>query len=328
MIDATRHPKDIVERGIFLSKMVTVQVLLDEEMARELKLHNREPVAGKGGTNRKPSKVREEIYYQAMIRDEWALSPEPIVLEEPNDKGETDLTDGQQRLNAFLRVCAERPGFTIPVTVTYNAPSSSRMVINTGKAKTPADFLRMNGEKYALVLSQAVKLLYVFNEVPFTTVGQWRSVKMTATLQSEYLQKHLGLRGGVDRVKANKSPALPYVAATLYYLISQEHDVFKANQFLEALEKGIVDGITPEDARWRVREFLAAKSKETGFTWDGIMQLALLIQAFNDWVLGYEGSFRPAASLKMLNNAPRFPRLVQRRQLEGLDGDEKPLVGN
>lgn len=315
MIDDSIDPFDIIKPGIFDSPMRTYTVVVDEDMARLMLAHNREPVAGKRGTNRRASKVRIGIYKDTMDAGHWLLSPQPVVFSALDENGRTEMTDGQQRLKAFLEHCKSNPGATIELSVTVNAPPKVKLVLDTGKSKTAADFLRMAGEPAPVVLAPAIRALRCYNEIPFQSIAHWRMAgRMSVTAQDEYLTRFPELRGSVVRAMQMKSQAASYVLATVHYLMSQEYGPFVAEVFLRALEKGLVPGITATDARWRLREYLGRMAYE-GYRWDGYEQLGLLLAAVNDFLWDSD-KFDPKTVMRQMSaTVPRFPRMVTSQDL-------------
>lgn len=313
MIDATRDPIDIIAPGIQETEMQFFVVRFTKQIADEVMLHNREPEPGRESTNRKASKIRIAEYNAAMDAGEWLVSPQAIVFSAPNDKGETELVDGQQRVKAFLQQCLKEPDFEIDFTVCVNAPVGVKMVLDRGKPRSLVDALQMEGHKNSRVLSPAVKLLYCYEEVPFTTRSQWASVKLTPQSQEAYLEKHLELRYALDQIRAEPSQGMPHVCTVVYYLIRREHGLERANAFQAGVARGLVEGASTMDARWRLREFLSAKSREK-YRWEGFEQLAMFLWAANDWLAGWD-AFLPSRQLKALLTAHTFPRLLTAREV-------------
>lgn len=307
---STTTPEDIITRGMFDTAMRFYCVVIDDEMAADLLLYNIAPVAGTDATNRKPSKVKIAEYAHKMITGEWYLNPQPLIFTERNGKGVIEQGDGQQRLLALREVAKQKPGFSAPFVVCIDAPLMAKMVVDQGKPRQLADWLRMSGEVMAAPLSHAVKMLYCYKEVqPFTSIAAWRAVKLTPAQQGEYLAKHPALRQGLQIARDTKTLINPYVGAVLWYLMREEYGAFTAAQFMTGLATGA--DLKIGDPRLALREFLS-KKKLDGYPWDGFEQLGLLLTAVNA-SLRESDSYKPGSAYKKTDK--RFPALIAKDKL-------------
>lgn len=308
-----RSPLKIIKPGIFDTDMEFYTVLVNDAMAADMLMHNIEPQAGQESSNRRASDVRIATYKAEIEEGFWLLSPQPIIFSEPDDNGDIEMTDGQQRLKALRQVARTHPDIAVPFTVCINAPRNAKMVLDTGKAKTPADFLRMRGVANASLVAPATKMAHCYLDVPFETLPKWRQVKVSPQAQEKFLAENQGLLSSAMFVRSTKSKISPYVAMVLHFIISRNFDVFKAEEFLTGINQGITDGVTLEDARWKLREYLATEQKG-GYRFDGFELLGLSILAANDWLLRAD-RFAPSRAHKALRTATKFPRLWTKADL-------------
>lgn len=308
-----RNPLEIIKPGIFDTDMEFHTVLVDDAMAADMLMHNIEPQPGQQSSNRRASDVRIAAYKAEIEDGFWLLSPQPIIFSEPDENGDIEMTDGQQRLKALRQVARTHPEIAVPFTVCINAPRKAKMVLDTGKAKTPADFLRMRGITNAALVAPATKMAYCYLEVPFETIPKWRGTKMSPQAQQKFLADHPGLLSSAQFVRMTKSKISPYVAMVLHFIISRNFNVFKAEEFLTGINQGITDGVTLEDARWKLREYLATEQKG-GYRFEGFELLGLGILAANDWMLRTD-RFTPSRAHKTLRAAAKFPRLWTKEDL-------------
>jgi hypothetical protein len=110
-------------------------------------------------TNRKASPAKVTEYCNAMLGDEWRINPQPVVYSETGWQ-----EDGQQRLKAIVEASKDEARDPYPTgRLCGTPPDAARMVIDIGKRRTSADFLRMHGQTNANVLSAGAEdavLLY------------------------------------------------------------------------------------------------------------------------------------------------------------------------
>jgi hypothetical protein len=119
-------------------KLVFKTVMVTPKMAETWLAHNE--------SNRGLSDSRVESYARDMENGKWQLNPQGIVL-----NGRGNVLDGQHRLAAVIRY-----GKPVQMVVCSGAPHSVREVIDRGRGRTLADYLRMNGVSRHVVLTAAV----------------------------------------------------------------------------------------------------------------------------------------------------------------------------
>lgn len=305
-------PWDIIKGSLMPSDVEFHAVMVDDDLAAKMLVHNREPQKGKESTNRKSSPQKEREYAEAMLAEEWFLSPQPIIFRKADGHGETELIDGQQRLKALRLAARTNPGVQIPLYVALNA-EDVKLVLDIGKARQPGDFLRMAGEANSGPLAAAIKMLYCYLEEDFKSISLWQAVKLSPVKRSQFLAAHVGLRQGIADALAAKTMAMPYVLGVLHELIRAEHGAFKAAEFVLGLARGLDTG---GDARWKLREFLSAQ-KISGYKWNGFEQLGVIITAANCWLLGTDDSLdlKPVHKRLAAKTLTAFPRLVSAKEI-------------
>lgn len=313
------QPFDIVKDAIFTTDMYFVTAMVDDEMAADLLLYNREPEPGHESTNRKSSPVVVSDYAAIMLTGEWYLSPQPIIFsaKDPKDMSDEEIEemiDGQQRLKALRQAAKIRPDLTVPFTFCFDAPNAAKWLLDMGKKRQPGDFFRMQGEEAAGRLANAVKVLYALEELrPFKSIGLWRAVKLTPQAQAQFLAKHAALRQGLDVAKGTKTLFQPHVGAVLFYLVAREYSVWTAQELFNGLTSGA--NLPIDDARLKVREFISMKKnpqRGPGHRFDGFEVLALLLAATNAWLRG-DDEFK--AGLTFNKTSKTFPELMKRSEM-------------
>lgn len=306
-MEERKSPLEVIKPGIFETGMRFFTVWVDEDMARDLLLFNREPVPGKGGTNRKASKIRIALYKSRMLGGEWDLSPQPLIFTEPHDGeyGSEEQSDGQQRLKALIEACRERPGLRLPFTICIDAPITAKWLLDSGKTRQPGDYLRMDGETNSAQLSYALRLLYCVLNVRYEAPHSWRTFSLSSTAQRQFLDAHSEIRNGLKLGLDCKLVLPPYIAAVVYYLIQEEYDAFKAAEFLNGLEKGL--HMSAGDARWKVREFLSRRARDEKRR-DPLELYAWTLMAANAWL-------RKDQDWKVPAKIRNMPRLIKADEL-------------
>lgn len=309
-------PFSIVRDFVVKSDMFFVEAEIGGDQARDLLLHNKEPEEGTDATNRQASPALIKKYKLLMLSDQWDRNPQPIVLSEivPGVYEVSELNDGQQRLKALVEASVEDPDIRVTFTFCFNAPRDSMWVIDQGKKRLPADFVRMAGHKHARDLSSAVRMLYAVETLPFQSIGLWRKAELTPKFYSEFLKAHMPLKQGLDeslKLKMDgKSLVMPHVGAVLWYLMRDEYKVDKTTEFFNGLATGA--RMDMDDPRKVTREFLAVQWRSK-YKWDGFEQLAVLIACANSWLLGID--FAPKSAFNRTAVKQKWPALIKADQL-------------
>lgn len=109
--------------------ITTETVLITPELA--------EQYLEKNGVNRNISAVRVSAYSSDISAGRWKFNPAPITFSVSGK-----LLDGQHRLHAIIRA-----GIAVEMQVTRGVPDESMDVIDSGKARTPGDVLKIEGVK-------------------------------------------------------------------------------------------------------------------------------------------------------------------------------------
>jgi len=110
-------------------------------------------------TNNRPMKHNAvERYAQDMLLGRWLMAGEPIKV-----GWDGVLLDGQNRLAAVLKVCEERPGFTVPMVLVEGLEPESQDVMDTGVGRSAADQLIRGGAGYASCIAATTRLVLQFD---------------------------------------------------------------------------------------------------------------------------------------------------------------------
>jgi len=101
------------------------------------------------GANRRLKKRTVERYAAFMLRGEWRMTAEPIKLD-----AQASVRDGQHRLAAIVL-----SGMTVPLLVIRGVTEDAFDVMDTGKARTPADVLSIHGYTTTVGKAAAIRSL-------------------------------------------------------------------------------------------------------------------------------------------------------------------------
>ena len=122
-----------------------VETVVTPEMAQMLLDRNWE--------NRLIRKSVVNSYAQAMLRGEWSLNGEYIII-----SSNGVLNDGQHRLLAVIE-----NGLPVVMGLQFGVERNSRTTLNTGFKRTLADHLTMRGQGNAHLLSATIRLAWNYD---------------------------------------------------------------------------------------------------------------------------------------------------------------------
>ena len=232
-----------------------------------------------------------EAYANAMLRSEWMLNGEPIIVSR-----EGLLNDGQHRLHAVVA-----SGMIVPMQITFGVDRDSRHTVDQGASRTPGNILAMHGEKNTNQLGHGLQFVWCYDG---ERVFGYRPT--TEQLLST-LTKNPGLREAVVNVGAlcrEFRVSRGYIGAAYHVCRRQYRE--KAEEFLDGASTGLnISDKSSPIFRLRKRYQEHASKRENI---PAIEQAALFIKAFN--------AFR--------RNKPVGP-LVWRRN--GAAAEDFPVVG-
>ena len=308
------------------SEMRYYTCMVNAELAEILLSYNSEPetpIAGPQGsesTNRNLSPSRVDQYATDMEEGDWVENSQPVTLSGPDKDGDFKLIDGQHRLRSVLQAARTDPDIEVPLVVCLHAPLEAMMAIDTGRSRSNADFLRIEGFSNAQALASAVKLVWLYREVPFDNLLMWRRHKLNPVRQRAFLADNRGILQGLKHWVAYKSLLPVHVGAAVWYLMAQEYkDPFLADQFRVGLQIGAEGSTTLSitDPRWKLREHLrdlrnvATVGKvRAKIRVDGTELMALAIMAANTWLLGKDGFAPKRAHSALQAGGMGYPRLI------------------
>lgn len=178
--------------------------------------------------NRHLSPYQIGKYAHAMSIGDWQLS-DPIKFDTYGR-----LIDGQHRLAAIIE-----SGVVVPMFVVRGLDPSAQDVIDTGRARTASDALKMHGyEQYPLV-SSAAKLLLAYENGWISTVGSIRYPRLLTTPEIvRYVDQHSGLIAAAKSAAADRCfvKLQPSVLCFARYTLSRIDSLATHTFFLDLTE--------------------------------------------------------------------------------------------
>jgi hypothetical protein len=257
-----------------------------------------------GGANRRLKKRTVERYAAFMRRGEWRMTAEPIKLD-----AQASVRDGQHRLAAIVQ-----SGMTVPLLVVRGVDEEAFDVMDTGKARTPADVLSIHGYHTTVGMAAVIRNLLLIERQGHVNAStdEMRALYSGPTVLA-YAQQHpeieetyalaqtlaaAGLQGG---------PGTWGAALTLFWRIDQDatREMVRYLQTGAGMQAGhpllaLRNRAVNRDARLYTR------------TPEGRQELlGMIIKAWNAWRAGESVSrltWRPREpSLPEIDGAPARP---------------------
>jgi hypothetical protein len=264
-------------------------VLVTPELAEywlDMNLHNRKVYFGV---------VRE--YTTAMKEGRWEFDGDSIQFSKQGI-----LLNGQHRLMAQVA-----SGTTLVQSVWYNLDERIQTVMDTGRKRSFADILELEGEKDAAHLAALTSMLYYYEKGSrgqnLTNFSNWSGNRAQHTQLLEFFQENASeIRNCLPAAKAaHRSAYAPIRVTAFANLLFRRLDAYEADVFMKALTSGV--GLEYESPILLLRQRLVndygGKVKVSKpQSW---IVLALIFKAWNYWRDGEsikQLSFKPGGASK------------------------------
>lgn len=257
-------------------------MVLDANFAAELLKHNRfydrsgklDPEAASQRTNRPFSQARAEKYRDDILRGEWKLTHQGIALDRDGL-----LIDGQHRLVGLILAAEKQPGITIRTMVTYDLEPEAFDAVDIGTKRTVGDVLASHGEKSALHLSAAARLVIFYDSK--RPPNEWAHAQVTPEQALDLVRREPELREAV-RWGTNHPLALPAAECASRHVIlraCEETGRRFAREFFDAYRSGA--GLSVADPALTLRNLILAQAADRKRKRSGLEQFSLIIKAWN-----------------------------------------------
>ncbi len=193
--------------------------------------------------NRPPMKHLVLRFSRIMVRNEWALTGQPIIF---SDKDE--LLDGQHRLLGCID-----SGVNIKVCIIRGIPASAFPHIDQGVKRTAGQVLAIDEVLNYNMTAMAAKLVCVYLRDPEMRGGSKNQIEANEIRQ--FVKDHPKIQDSV--ILALPSYKITSVGALAFvHWISAQIDERSADEFVEGLASG--EGLTKGDPRLVLRNKLIA----------------------------------------------------------------------
>lgn len=284
-------PEVVVVDESYLSGPYHRLVLVSPELAEywlDKNLHNRKVYFGI---------VRE--YSAAMKEGRWEFDGDSIQFSK-----EGVLLNGQHRLMAQVA-----SGATLVQSVWYNLDEKIQTVMDTGRKRSFADILELEGEKDAAHLAALTSMLYYYEKGSrgqnLTNFSNWSGNRAQHTQLLEFFQEHASeLRNALPAAKAaHRSAYAPIRVTAFANLVFRRISPTDADAFMKALATGV--GLAYESPILLLRQRLVNDygGKVKVARPQAWVVLALIFKAWNYWRDGEsikQLSFKPGGASKEL----------------------------
>jgi hypothetical protein len=230
-------------------------------------------------TNRPISKSVVRGFAEAMKRGEWVVTHQGIAFDVDGV-----LIDGQHRLAAIVEA-----DVAVEVMVFSEVADGTFDVLDTGKRRSAADVLAIEGEKSSTMLAAMVRTVWLFENRPdLNWSGGAAAVTNHQIVQT--LQAHPRLREflGLGEQIATATGMIKSAAGAASYLVEQANK----RASIELWYEGIIDGagLVKSDPRLLFRKVMfQGARKQIGQPLrrrDTREHVALYLKAFNAWATG------------------------------------------
>lgn len=259
-------------------------VTITPKRAAEMLEHN--------GHNRPLTRTRVREFAEAMKRGDWQLTHQGIAFDTDGQ-----LKDGQHRLAAIVEA-------DLPVTMLVSTDLAPETfdVLDTGKRRTAADALTINGEKSTSMLAAMVRVIWLAEHLP---ASPWTGTNATVTNHQVVatLDQHPRLREFVsvgERV-ANETGMIKSAAGAASYLVSAANPDTGLEDWFDGVIEG--SGLAKDDPRLVFRKLMFAMTRQQAGQVqrrrDTREHVTLYLTAFNAWAGGH--------TLTRLRYTPRDP---------------------
>lgn len=209
---------------------------------------------------------------QQMRDGEWALNGESIKFDLNGN-----LMDGQHRLAAVVRY-----GHPVQMLVVCGVDADAITTIDTGRARTLSDALKMDGERNCFELAASLILLWRMENKGMVGAGVWPSIQSSLKL----LHDNPTIRQSLSAAQRVKSKIRCRTSVlTVFHHLAAKADSDTADIFLGKLGDGT--GLSTYDPIFRLREKLIA-NHGARLKMGQAEMMAITIKAWNYWRVGRE----------------------------------------
>lgn len=248
--------------------------------------------------NRRLSEERIVRYAKMMVQKEWKVNGESIKFNDANE-----LLDGQHRLHACVRSGAEFRSYVV-----RGLSNEIFDTLDTGKGRTNADILSIEGAKNAVVLAASIRwvrnLDLIYRGANPNFVRTSKSSVVTPQIARQFLNENPQIEDSVRVGLLCKHLVSAPIAAALHFMFSKINGD-QANIFFDQFRDG--RDLAGDNPIFLLREF-AIKNRSKAFGEQTIQVAARMIRAWNLYRRGI-GSKMLKGILERPNGELVFPEI-------------------
>lgn len=226
-----------------------------------------------------------EAYAAAMLRDEWRVNGETIVISRTGR-----LLDGQHRVHAV-----RDSGVPIKMLLVFGIEDETQATLDQGRVRTASDRLQLGGYKNTSVLGTVIRYVWCYDAAPAFRDYPSADQEQATLAANPGMGAAINQADRVYRVFHISRPAL-----TAAHVLCQRVDRVAADRFLATVATGVGIGGTRDPAH-RLRSAFQLHDSGRGKL-DGVEQMALYIKAFNAYRTG-----APMGRLDWVRRTEDFP---------------------
>lgn len=261
------------EPEVIVGKVQATEPYMSIELVDVERAHH---YLGLNTRNRSVSKPQVRELATAMEQDKFLFDGSPVRISHSGV-----LLDGQHRLHAIIM--SEKPQ---KLVIWHNIADEAQYIMDTGRKRTVADSLRLQGEKDPNVLGAALAAAYRWDQ----GVRGWQvasgsqRVSIQTPMLMQYLDEHPEIRNGLRA--ASRVRGISRVSSSMlafaYYLFERidENSAEDAAAFFQKLENG--EGLNAGDPILTLRQQWIRMAANRDLA-PKALYLAQIIRAWNAW---------------------------------------------
>jgi len=255
------------------------RLLSADDAADLLDLNVFHTAASAGGTNRPFNEPYARHLAAEMLAGRWHLTHQGVAI-----GTDGKLVDGQHRLSAIVYAAEMEPTIRIPMMVTTGVDPATFLAVDTGRKRTAADMLGIQGHKNRTTLAAVLKLIHCWD---VARNGSWNKVAVSNELLEEVYRAHpaAGASTEIAQQLSKGARLLPGAAGLAHYVVEAAQVTEIGHELHDRFVTGLATGASlPDgDPRLALRNTIAnLRASRRAMT--AQMHVAMYIKAWNLWV--------------------------------------------
>lgn len=228
-------------------------------------------------SNRLLSPRRINALSACIARGEWIVDGNPIKVAEDGV-----LLDGQHRLAAIAQTKQ-----AVPVVLATGLSRESQLVMDSGRSRSFADYLRIRGVGNISNVASAIRLLWMYEEGAMASTGMWRTLSPTnQQLWDLYQHRGTEVEAGISVTRpVRRHVPIAASVATVCWMIFNRIDSDDCEDFCAQLG---MQKTVDSSAVLALSRLLSNRERADTGTLNQQIVMALMIKAWNAYRAGDE----------------------------------------